>query len=199
MRFRRGCTLLGVVDEVRSHFELRGAIVVLRDLVSVDREAFANWAGDEAMYQFMAWRLVDREAANEEFERLTRHPERTNPQRRHWYLALTTTRGDFCGLTAFDWRADGFGELGWYLSSDHWGRGYATSATSMLLQFAFDELHLPAVTATCDPDNLASRRVLEKCGMRHIADETIETWHGVRPRLRFQITAGDFAHGSIAT
>jgi ribosomal-protein-alanine N-acetyltransferase len=175
-------------------FELRHDLVVLRDFVPGDRSAFVEWTADESMYTYMAWRPDGPEAAVAEFERLLSHPERTNPTRRHWYLAVATSTGEFCGTTGFDHRLDGLGEFGWYLSSRYWGRGYATSATSMLLEFGFRSVGVPAITATCDPDNAASRRVLEKCGLRYVADETVDTWRGVRPRLRFQVAADDYHH-----
>ncbi|MET0606665.1 MAG: GNAT family N-acetyltransferase, partial [Beijerinckiaceae bacterium] len=43
------------------------------------------------------------------------------------------------------------------------GRGYATEALRLILPVA-RELGLPFVTITCDSDNYASRRVIEKNG-----------------------------------
>jgi RimJ/RimL family protein N-acetyltransferase len=57
----------------------------------------------------------------------------------------------------------------------------------VLLRLAFDQLGLAAVTATCDPENLASVRVMEKCGLRLEGEGVIETWAGRRPRLRFRL------------
>jgi [ribosomal protein S5]-alanine N-acetyltransferase len=54
------------------------------------------------------------------------------------------------------------GQFGWYLHSDRWGRGYATEATRLLLDFGFSVLHRAKMCATADPDNRASLRVLEK-------------------------------------
>jgi [ribosomal protein S5]-alanine N-acetyltransferase len=173
-------------------FELRNDRLVLRDFEPGDRSAFVEWAAHESMYTYMAWRLNGRAAAEAEFQRLLSHPEYKNPARRRWYLAVLTSAGEFCGTTGFEHRVDGLGELGWYLSSRHWGRGYATAATSLLLDFGFRSVGVPVITATCDPDNAASRRVLEKSRFRHVADETVDTWRGVRPRLRFQIPADDY-------
>ena len=181
-----------MIDAPGDRFELLNDLVVLRDFVPGDRSAFVEWAADESIYTHMAWRLDGAAAAVAEFERVLSHPERTNPARRHWYLAVTTPAGDFCGITGFDHRRDGLGEFGWYLSSRHWGHGYATAATSLLLGFGFRTVGVPAITATCDPDNAASRRVLEKSGLQHVADETVDTWRGVRPRLRFRVAAGDY-------
>jgi ribosomal-protein-alanine N-acetyltransferase len=181
------------MNDVGGGFELRDELVVLRDFDPADRAAFIEWAGDEAMYTYMAWRLDGTEAAAAEFERLLRHPERNNPGRRHWYLALTAAvDGRFCGTAGLDHRGDGLGEFGWYLSSPHWGRGYATAATSLLLPFAFDVIRVSAMVATCDPDNAASRRVIEKSGLHHVGDEMIETWRGPRRRLRFEVSAAEY-------
>jgi ribosomal-protein-alanine N-acetyltransferase len=56
-------------------------------------------------------------------------------------------------------------EIGYILKRSAWGKGYATEATKRLLKFAFEETPLEELVATIDPDNAASRRVLEKCGL----------------------------------
>ena len=116
--------------------------------------------------------------------------------RRHWYLAVTTTADQFCGIAGFDHRRDGLGEFGWYLASPWWGRGLATAATAMLLEFGFSSVAVPALTATWDPDNEASRRVLENSGLWCVSDETIDTWRGPRPRMRFLVTRDEYGRTS---
>lgn len=56
------------------------------------------------------------------------------------------------------------GSLGYCLNEAAWGRGYATEAAQVLLQWAFDTLDLNRVQAETDTRNLASARVLEKLG-----------------------------------
>jgi RimJ/RimL family protein N-acetyltransferase len=60
----------------------------------------------------------------------------------------------------------GTGIFGYVLHRDYWGCGYATEASRALLDFGFDRLGLHRITATCDVENKASYRVLEKLGMR---------------------------------
>jgi [ribosomal protein S5]-alanine N-acetyltransferase len=57
-------------------------------------------------------------------------------------------------------------EIGWVLGREHQGRGYATEAARSLLAYAFESLHCHRVIATCQPQNPASWRVMEKLGMR---------------------------------
>jgi ribosomal-protein-alanine N-acetyltransferase len=46
----------------------------------------------------------------------------------------------------------------------HAGHGYTTAAVRAVVRYAFEDLDLHRVEAACQPDNIASRRVLEKCG-----------------------------------
>lgn len=57
-------------------------------------------------------------------------------------------------------------ELGWVLDPDHAGHGYATEAVRGLIRVCFVDLGLRRVTAECFADNLASRRLMERVGMR---------------------------------
>lgn len=57
-------------------------------------------------------------------------------------------------------------EIGYSLARDTWNNGYGTEALRELLRFSFAELHLNRVEAMYDPQNPASGRVMEKCGMQ---------------------------------
>ncbi len=56
-------------------------------------------------------------------------------------------------------------EIGYILKKSAWGKGYATEVTNRLLKFAFEETPLEELVATTDLENIASQRVLEKCGL----------------------------------
>lgn len=72
----------------------------------------------------------------------------------------------FAGLCSFQrWNESaGSASMGYTIFPELWNRGIATEAATMLLEFGFDQVGLKLVYATCDPDNLSSQRVLEKCG-----------------------------------
>lgn len=57
--------------------------------------------------------------------------------------------------------------LGYWAGERYAGRGYTTAAVHAVVRYAFDDLDLHRVEAACQPDNLASRRVLEKAGFTH--------------------------------
>lgn len=59
-------------------------------------------------------------------------------------------------------------ELGYRLKKSAWGKGYATEGSMALVNKAFADLGAQRVTANTYGDNAASRRVMEKVGMRHV-------------------------------
>lgn len=84
------------------------------------------------------------------------------------------------GLTRLD-AARRCAELGYVLHRDVWGRGYATELSSALLRFGFQEAGLERIHAYCSRGNDASRRVLEKLGMRYLGLEEVETLRQEEP------------------
>lgn len=57
-------------------------------------------------------------------------------------------------------------EIGWVLDPSIHGRGFGTEFAAALLQLAIDGLGVRRVEASCFADNVASRRVMEKIGLR---------------------------------
>ena len=74
-----------------------------------------------------------------------------------------------CGLF-FD-EGHGEWELAYGFRRDRWGRGYATEAARACVRYGFDELGLDKIVADVDPANIASVRVLEKCGFVPVGGE----------------------------
>jgi len=69
------------------------------------------------------------------------------------------------GLHPDDMRSlDKCRSLGYVLSPDFWGKGYATEAVQAALQYAFNDMELQLVSVCHFPENQASKRVIEKSG-----------------------------------
>ena len=56
-------------------------------------------------------------------------------------------------------------EVGYLLSGEFWGKGYATEAASASVQFGKKDIGLKEIIGLTDPLNIASQRVLEKSGL----------------------------------
>ena len=68
-----------------------------------------------------------------------------------------------CGLGVEDGSVP---DLGYWLGTRYWGKGYATEAVRALIDHAFTERDDKALHASVRVTNPASRRVLEKCGFQ---------------------------------
>lgn len=70
-----------------------------------------------------------------------------------------------CGLRSVEeWPGDV--EVLYALGRPWWGNGYATEAARASVRLGFERLGLPRIVGFALPENAASRRVLEKAGMR---------------------------------
>ncbi|WP_083913404.1 GNAT family N-acetyltransferase [Nocardia concava] len=59
--------------------------------------------------------------------------------------------------------SEGRAAVGYWLSAPVRGRGIASRAVRLLARWAFTDLAIMRLVLTCAPDNLASRRVAERC------------------------------------
>jgi len=138
----------------------------LREFKEQDWESVHLYACDPEVVRYMPWG-PNTEDDTHNFIRRAIAYQRESP-RRHFELAVVLKEGKLliggCGIRVSNPDL-GEGNMGYCLNKDFWGRGYATEAANALLSFGFETLNLHRIYATCDPENGASVRVLEKIGM----------------------------------
>lgn len=71
-------------------------------------------------------------------------------------------------------------EIGYRFHKKHWGKGYATEITKALVEWGFKNLEISTIVSFAEPENLASKRVLEKCGFKLIGLE--QCYYGLLER-----------------
>lgn len=64
--------------------------------------------------------------------------------------------------------------IGWRLGTEYWGNGYATEGARAALAFGFEVLGLAEVVSFTVPENVRSRRVMERIGMVHKASDEFD-------------------------
>ena len=79
---------------------------------------------------------------------------------------ITLANGTVIGGCGFDLREGPAPEIGYWLGTKHWGKGYATEAVRALIDHAFTDLGHKALQSSVGVTNPNSRRVLEKCGFQ---------------------------------
>ena len=80
-------------------------------------------------------------------------------------------------------------DLGYRFKKEGWGKGYATEAAWASIQYGFEKIGLQRIVARAEIDNIASWKVLEKCGMTYIGDEEVDgypvkTYEILNPSVR---------------
>jgi [ribosomal protein S5]-alanine N-acetyltransferase len=65
-------------------------------------------------------------------------------------------------------------DLGYRFMKEYWGRGYATEAAFASIRYGFEKLGLERIVGRAEPANIASVKVLEKCGMRYTGEEIVD-------------------------
>ena len=73
---------------------------------------------------------------------------------------------------------DGY-EIGYHIAKSHTRNGYAAEAVQAFLPEIMALKNITEVHGICDAENLASRRVLEKCGFRKVY-EGMGPYHGTQ-------------------
>ncbi len=58
-------------------------------------------------------------------------------------------------------------EVGYSLIKEYWGRGLGTEAAIRWMNFGFETKGLERIVAVANVDNIASRRIMEKIGMKY--------------------------------
>ena len=121
-------------------------------------------ASQELMETFIEAQTIDvlKAAYTEMLNGCLNHPDQWD-----WYaiwmieLKDGTHIGELCfkGLSE-----DGVAEIGYGISYEYKNNGYATEAVNAVLEWAFSHPNVTAIEAETDSDNIASKRVLEKCG-----------------------------------
>lgn len=92
-----------------------------------------------------------------------------------------------------------FADIGYSMDHNLQGKGYMTGGVQLLLEYAFRSLGLHRIQAGILPHNIASRRVLEKCGFQAegIARKLVKINDQWEDHQMFSILKEECTHQSI--
>jgi len=89
-------------------------------------------------------------------------------EKKAYYFAVVLKKtGRLIGEVHLAWIywPQGYSEIGFSLSPDHWRKGIASEGTAELLRHAFEDLGLRRIVGLTPADNTAARRLMQKLGM----------------------------------
>ena len=141
------------------------------------RAIFEAFASDPEVTRFLRWR-PHRTLADAQQSMTSRLRGLETGEELSWLLSLRSD-GSVLGIISV-WPGEGEAEIGFALGRRSWGQGLMTEAVLSVVAWAFEPDSIARVWATCDVENLASARVLEKAGLQR---EGLLKAHTVHPNL----------------
>ncbi|MGD0858940.1 MAG: GNAT family N-acetyltransferase [Terracidiphilus sp.] len=179
--------------------------LVLRRWRDSDRRPFQALNTDPRVMEFMPG-LLSPQASDELIARIEQHFDRHGFGVYAAEFSETKTLIGYIGLNIPDFDAPFMPavEIAWRLARDYWGRGLATEGARAVVQHAFEALSLSSLVSFTVPQNLRSRRVMEKIGMVHDPKDDFEhpslpTGHPLRSHVLYRIPIRPASPASTAT
>ena len=100
--------------------------------------------------------------------------------KRKWFWAITEKErpGQLIGMIELRHKNDKQDDhLGYWLAIPFHGKGYMSEAVQAVIDYGFTEQDFSEITASSHLDNIGSRRVQEKCGLRFLRTEHCKPYH----------------------
>lgn len=149
--------------------------LILRTLEMSDLEEMTKINQDPKVMEFFPG-LQDKEQTKAFIERVQKH---YNEHGYSLFAVVLTEMNTFIGFVGlltvgFNEHFTPATEIGWRLSSNYWGKGFATEAARAVLEYAFDVLNIESLVSFTTVDNLKSRRVMENLGMTHNTEDDFD-------------------------
>jgi RimJ/RimL family protein N-acetyltransferase len=132
--------------------------ILLRDVIASDLPIFFEQQFDPVANQMAAFPARDRDAFMAHWAKIM--ADEAN-------ILKTILYDDQVAGNIVSWEHDGEQEVGYWLGREYWGKGIATQALALLLK----QVTTRPLVAYVVKHNLASIRVLEKCGFTITGEE----------------------------
>jgi RimJ/RimL family protein N-acetyltransferase len=127
-----------------------------------DAEALFECASDLELARYMDWPVTT--SMSELKERIGQREKRwVSGEEFYWVIALPN---EDRAIGAIACRVDKHAaDFGFFVNRRYWRKGYATEAAQAVVDWAMSVPNVWRVWATCDVENVASARVLQKVGL----------------------------------
>ena len=177
---------------------LSGNRVCLRRWRDEDRQAFAAMNADARVMEFFPARL-----SRVESDAMVDHIEKHFSEHGFglWAVEVPGVASfvGFAGIAVPQFKSHFTPcvEVGWRLTFEHWGHGYANEAARLALACGFQTLALSEIVSFTSATNHRSRAVMERLGMRRDpADDfdhpKLQEGHPLRRHVLYRLDSGSY-------
>ena len=160
---------------------LKSERLILRGLIPQDAPALAELTNSPNVYRYLPTFLFEK-----------KYPDAGEVIRRLYDECLKESiilgifeNGSFCGLAEFYGHRDEIHKIsvGYRLLESCWGRGIASEALKLMVDYLYGETDIEIITASTMIENAASARVLTKNGFDLVVHAVGEDWGYDEPTI----------------
>jgi RimJ/RimL family protein N-acetyltransferase len=149
--------------------------LIARRMRETDVAAIAACRADPDVARYQNWQSYDAKAAGD----LVSEMILRDPGTPGWFQLVVERKQDGafigdCGINIGSDRR--LAQIGYTVARPHWNQGYGTEIVMHLVAYAFAGLNVHRITASVDPRNGGSCRVLEKAGFTKEAHFRQSEW-----------------------
>ena len=153
-------------------WQLETERLILRELLPTDDAGMFELDSNPEVHKYLGENLVKTIEESRAVIQAVRQQYLDNGIGR--WAVVEKASGEFIGwsglkfITEYENNRIHFYDVGYRLIPRYWGNGYATESAKAAIEYGFTKMNLQEIIGMANVDNRASRRALEKCGLKFV-------------------------------
>lgn len=145
---------------------IQNDLIGLRYVQEEDRKLFFYLQQDIEINRYI--KVPPSDAFVEKFFQTLSKPWEEEDQEYHGFVIFDLVKNTFLGLVFYRYRDKDSDviEIGWKMHPENSGRGIATEASRLMMDYLSSNYFVHKYVAHCDAENGASERIMQKLGMQ---------------------------------
>ena len=152
--------------------------LIIKRVEDQDAEALSKMTQSKAVYRYLPTFLLEQQG-DDIHEVIGQLYEDCYLKKQNLILGIYLKEGmTFCGLAEYYGYKDILRKtcIGYRLIEEFWGKGIASEAVSLMIDYLYCDTDIRTITASVMKDNSASAHVLEKNGFKMLLKAIPEDW-----------------------
>lgn len=146
--------------------------LILRELLPTDAEGMFELDSDKEVHKYLGENPIQTiEQASDVIAVVRKQYEENGIGR---WAVIEKASGNFVGWSGLKYIREyennriNFYDVGYRLIPKYWGKGYATESARAAIAYGFKRFQMNEIIGSANVENVRSRRVLEKCGLKYV-------------------------------
>ncbi len=133
-----------------------------RKYTTADEHLYVQMSTDDELMKFITGKALTQEEAKERFKKILAINEDETESAAHAVFMKDTD--EYVGFSKFVFTKKGQVEIGYLVMERFWGQKIGTEISKRMVSLSDEVKGVKELIGIIDPENQASKRILEKCG-----------------------------------